>query len=210
MADITFERPDQQASPLAHFISQYWRTLAVALAAVLLAVAGFAWYTVSARQAKVKAEDELGAIIAVQTGPERLTALETYLKNAPASTKGAALLEIARTAQDQGAFDKAADAWNQLSITGPDGMRDLAILGRATAMALGGDKAGGVKILADYMPKAPKAFQIVVARQLAGMAEEAQAWNEALAAYQLLTDAASSAIKPYYEAKVDEIKAKMK
>jgi hypothetical protein len=209
MADITFESPAQQSSPLAHFISHYWRTMAVALAALLLAAAGYAWYAASAQQAKVKAENELGAIIAAQTGPERLTALETYLKKAPASTKDAALLEIARTAQDQQAFDKAAEAWNQLAITGPDGMRELAILGRATALALGGDKAQGVKILADFLPKAPKAYRIVVARQLAGMAEEAQAWNEALAAYQLLNDAATGGIKPYYEAKVAEIKAKM-
>lgn len=209
MADITFERPEQM-SPLARFMSQYWRTAAAAVIAALVAVAAYAWYTSSAQQAKIKAENDLGAIIATKTGPERLAALEAYLKSAPSSTKGAALLELARTAQEQNAFDKAADAWNQLSLTGPDGIRELAVMGRASAVALGGDKAQAVKILSDFLPKAPKGFQPVVARQLAGVAEEAQAWNEALAAYERMKDAGAGANKAFYEAKIAEIKAKMK
>lgn len=209
MADITFERPEQM-SPLMRFVSQYWRTAVVAVVAALLAVAAYVWYNQSAKQAKIKAENELGAIISTQTGPERLAALETYLKNAPASTKGAALLEIARTAQEQNAFDKAADAWNQLSITGPDGIRELAVMGRASAVAQGGDKAQAVKILADFLPKAPKGFQPVVARQLAVVAEEAQSWSEALAAYERMKDLGAGGNKDFYEAKISEIKAKMK
>ena len=209
MADITFERPEQM-SPLARFVSQYWRTAAAAVVAALVAVAAYAWYTASAQQSKVKAENDLGAIIATKTGPERLAALEAYLKGAPASTKGAALLELARTAQEQSAFDKAADAWNQLSMTGPDGIRELAVMGRASAVALSGDKAQAVKILSDFLPKAPKGFQPVVARQLAGVAEEAQAWNEALAAYERMKDSGAGGNKAFYEAKIDEIKAKMK
>jgi len=209
MADITFDRPEQM-TPLARFVSQYWRTAVFAVIAALLAVGSYVWYDQSAKQAKIKAENELGAIISTQTGPERLAALEAYLKNAPASTKGAALLEIARTAQEQGAFDKAAEAWNQLSITGPDGIRELAVMGRATAVALGGDKAQAVKILADFLPKAPKGFQPVVARQLAVVAEEAQAWSEALAAYERMKDLGAGGNKAFYEAKIDEIKAKIK
>ena len=107
-------------------------------------------------------------------------------------------------------FDKAADAWNQLSMIAPDGMRELAVMGRATAVAQSGDKAQAVKILSDYLPKAPKGFQAVVARQLAGVAEEAQAWSEALAAYERMKDANAGANKAFYEAKIAEIKAKMK
>ena len=209
MTDITFERPEQM-SPLARFMSQYWRTIAVALAAALVAVAAYAWYASGAKQAKIKAENELGAIIATKTGQERLEALEGYLKAAPASTKGAALLEIARTAQEQKAYDKAAEAWNQLSIVAPDGMREIAVMGRATSLAQGGDKAQAVKILADLLPKAPKTFQPIVARQLAAVAEEAQAWNEALAAYERMRDAGTGGNKAFYEAKIAEIKAKMK
>lgn len=209
MADITFEH-SESTNPLARFMTQYWRTLAVAVAAAVLAAAGYAWYVSSAKQAKIKAEDELGAIIAGQTGPKRLEALENYLKSCPASTKGAALLEIARTAQEQSAFDKAADAWNQLAIIGPDGIRELAVMGRASAMAQGGDKGQAVKILSDFLPKAPKAFQPVVARQLAAVAEEAQAWTEALAAYERMRDSGVGGNKAYYETKIAEIKAKMK
>ena len=209
MADITFERPEQM-NPLTRFMSQYWRTIAVAVAAALVAAAAYAWYASNAKQAKIKAENELGTIIATKTGQERLGALESYFKTAPASTKGAALLEIARTALEQKAFDKAADAWNQLSIMGPDGMREIAVMGRATAVAQGGDKAQAVNILADFLPKSPKTLQPIVARQLAAVAEEAQAWNEALAAYERMKDTGSGGNKAFYEAKIAEIKAKMK
>jgi hypothetical protein len=209
MADISFDRPEQ-ANPLANFISQYWRTAVVAVIAAVAAAGGYAWYTSSVKAAKQKAENELGAIIANQTGPERLANLEAYLKNAPSSTKGAALLEIARTAQDQREFAKAADAWNQLSITGPDGMRELAVMGHASALAQAGDKAKAVKILADFLPKAPKAFQALAARQLASIAEEAQAWSEAVAAYERLKEAAGNSNKAYFDAKLEELKAKTK
>lgn len=209
MADITFERPEQM-SPLARFVSQYWRIAAAGVVAALLVLAGLAWYNASAKQSRAKAENDLGAIIAEKTGPERLSALEAFLKTAPDSVKGATLLEIARTAQEQRVFAKAADAWNQLAVSGPDGIRELAVVGQATALAQAGDLPKAVSVLADFMPKAPKAFQPIVARQLAAVAEEAKAWKEALAAYELMKNAANGGSKSFYEAKVDEIKAKMK
>jgi len=208
MADITFDRPEQM-SPLAHFFSKHWRTLAALIVAAVLAAGGYAWYTSSAKQAKVTAENELGAIIASKTGPDRLAALEAYLKSAPSSTKGAALLEIANTAQDQGNFEKAAEAWNQLYLTGPEGMREVAGMGYATALAQKGDKQAAVKFLVDMLPKAPKPFQPVVARQLASLAEEAKAWNEAVSAYERMKDLGMGGNKAFYEAKIAEIKAKM-
>ncbi len=211
MADITFDRPEQ-SSPLARFISSYWRTIAVLIAAMVVGAAGYAWYAASAKQATIKAENELGAIIASKTGDERMTALDAYLKSAPSSTKGAALLEIARTAQEQGKFDKAAEAWNQLSLTGPEGIRELAVIGQASALAQAGDKTKAVKLLVDFLPKASKAFLPVAARQLAALAEEAQAWGDALTAYERMRDisGAVGGNKAFYDAKIAEIKAKMK
>lgn len=208
MADITFDRP-QQSSPLARFLQNYWRTLAALIIAAVVAAAGYAWYNSSTKQSKIKAENELGAIIASKTGPERLTALEAYLKTAPSSTKGAALLEIANTAQDQGNFEKAAEVWNQLYLTGPEGMREIAGMGYATALAQKGDKQGSVKFLVDLLGKAPKAFQPVVARQLAAVAEEAKAWPEAVNAYERMKDMGQGGNKAFYESKIAEIKAKM-
>ncbi|MFZ5427433.1 MAG: hypothetical protein ACOZEN_10685 [Thermodesulfobacteriota bacterium] len=209
MADISFDRPEQ-TSPLARFVSQYWRALAAGTVAALMAVAAYAWYNSSAQQAKLNAENDLGVIIAGKTGPERLTALEAYLKTAPSSVKSAVYLEIARTALAQGAYDKAADAWNQLSLSGPEGLKELAVIGHATALAQGGNLPKAVQLLADFMPKASKPFQPVVARQLAAVAEEAKAWKEAAAAYELMKNASSGGNKAFYEAKAAEMQAKSK
>ncbi|GFK94282.1 hypothetical protein NNJEOMEG_02124 [Fundidesulfovibrio magnetotacticus] len=209
MADISFDRGGQD-NPLASFLGNNWRTLIAAVVAALLAVGGYAAYTSYAKKAKAQAENDLGAIIASKTGPERLSALEAYVKTAPASTKDAALLELARTAAEQGNHAKAAEAWNQLALAAPGGVKDLAVLGQASALAQAGDKAQAVKLLADFMPKAPKAFQPLVARQLAAVAEDAQAWTEALAAYERLREAAEGGNKALFEAKITEIKAKTK
>jgi len=85
MADITFERPEQM-SPLARFLAHSWRPLAALIIVALVAAAGYAWYSASAQKAQTKAENDLGAIIATQTGPERLAALEAYVNTAPATT----------------------------------------------------------------------------------------------------------------------------
>jgi len=209
MADISFDRGEHD-NPLSAFLSKNWRTLAAAIVAAVLAAGGYAAYTAYAKKAKATAENDLGAIIATQTGPERLAALEAYAKTAPASTKDAALLELARTATEQGNFAKASEAWNQLSLAAPGGVRDLALLGQASALAQAGDKAQAVKILADFLPKAPKTFQPLVARQLAAVAEDAQAWTEALAAYERMRDAVEGSNKALYESKIAEIRAKTK
>lgn len=208
MADITFDRPEQQ-SPLARFIQHYWRTMAAIVTALIVGLAAYAWYDASVTSAAAKAANELGTIIATKTGQERTDALESYIKTAPSATKPAALLELARTAQEQNAFGKAADAWNQLSLIAPEGLRENAILGRAATLAQAGDKTQAVKILMDFLPKAPKVYQPVVARQLAVVAEEAQSWNEALAAYEKMKDAGLGGNKAYYEAKIAEIKSKI-
>jgi len=211
MADINVTRPEH-GNPLANFLTQHWRPLALITVAIVVIAAGYAAYVIAGQHSKGKGMNALGDIIATKTGPERLTALESYLASAPSSVKAAVLLEIARTAQDQKAFDKAAKAWAELAAIAPEGTRELAILGQATALAYGGDKSQAVKILSDFLPKAPKAFQIVATRQLAVIAEEAQAWNEALAANQKLAqaDGADAITKAYYEAKVAEIKSKIK
>jgi len=211
MADINVTRPEHGNS-LANFLTQHWRPLAITAVAIVVVAAGYAVYAITGQHSKEKATNVLGGIIAEKTGPERLAALESYLASAPSSAKTAVLLEIARTAQEQKAFDKAAKAWAELAASAPEGTKELAVLGQATALAYGGNKPQAVKILSDFLPKAPKAYQIVATTQLAIIAEEAQAWSEALTANQKLAEAdtANAATKAYYEAKVAEIKSKMK
>lgn len=193
-----------------HFLLAHWRVIAALIVAVIVAVAAFTWYRHMQNQDKLKAENELGVIIVTKTGPERMQALEAFSKTAPSSIKDAVNLEIARTAVGQRDFAKSAEAFNALALTAPEGMRALAAMGQATSLAQAGDKAQAVKMLSDLMPKAPKTFQPVVARQLAAVAEDAKMYKEALAAYERLLEAVSGGNKTYYESKVASLKAQLK
>lgn len=210
MQDIQISHPEDQNAFL-HFIVTQWRVLAILIVAVLLAVAGYSYYQHVRQQAKVQAENNLGLIIATKTGPDRMAALEDFLKTAPSSIKDAVLLEIARTSMDQGKFDKAAQAWGELAKTAPEGMRTVAAIGEATTLAQTGEKEKAVKLLVDLLPKAPQTFQLPVARQLASLAEDAQMYPEAAAAYERLKEAAGSAgNKAFYDTKIADLKSKIK
>jgi len=210
MQDINIPQHDDQ-NAFVDFIVTRWRVLAALIVAVLVTVAGYAYYQHVRQQAKVQAENNLGMIIATKTGPERMNALEDFLKTAPSSAKDAVLLEIARTSMDQGKFDRAAQAWGDLSMSAPEGMRTVAAIGQATTLAQAGSKDKAVKLLVDLLPKAPPAFQLPVARQLASLAEDAQMYPEAVAAYERLREAAGSAgNKAFYDAKIADLKSKIK
>ena len=210
MQEILINSP-QHDNPLVNFLARYWRVLAAVAVAVVVVTGGYAGYTLVSGHNREKAIEALGSIIVEKTGTQRLSALENYLASAPSSIRAAVLLEIARTAQEQKAFDKASGAWAQLANTAPPGTRELAVIGQSTALALGGNKTQAVAILSDFLPKAPKAFEIIVARQLAVIAEEAKAWNEALAANLKLaaTEGLDPTTKAYYEAKAAAMKANM-
>jgi len=210
MQEIIIKQPAHD-NPLLNFLEQYWRILAAILVAAVVLAGGYAGYTLMSGHSRGKAVEALGTIIAEKTGPERLTALESFLASAPSSVKPAVLLEIARTAQEQKAYDKAADAWAQLANIAPPGTRELAVIGQATALALGGNKTQAVNILSDFSTKAPKAFDTIVTRQLAVIAEEAGAWHEALTANLKLAaiDGLDPTTKAYYEAKAAAMKAKL-
>lgn len=210
MQDINIPRYNGQ-NTFQHFILTQWRVLAALIVAVLVAAAGYSYYQHVRQQARVQAENNLGVIIATKTGPERLTALEDFLKTAPSSIKDAVLLEIARTSMDQGKFERASQAWGDVALTAPEGMRTVAAIGQATTLAQSGSKDKAVKLLADLLPKAPQPFQLSVARQLASVAEEAQMYPEAIAAYERLKDAAGSpGNKAFYDTKIADLKSKIK
>jgi len=71
MADISFDRPEQQ-TPLGQFIKQYWRTGAALVAAVVVGAAAYAWYDASARGALTDAAT--GASTTAAFGPPVLAA----------------------------------------------------------------------------------------------------------------------------------------
>ena len=87
-----------EAAPLWNFVLNHARKIAagvVLVVLVILAVAGWQWY----REEQVAdARHALGRIISIQDPARRVSALEGFLKDAPAAVNTAACLELAAAA----------------------------------------------------------------------------------------------------------------
>lgn len=201
---------DDGRNPVASFVIDNWRVLAALAVAAVLAATGYSLYSHFSTKSRIASDNELGAIIATKTGPDRMAALEDFLKKAPDALKGAVHLEIVRTSLDQRDFKRAAKAWSDLALIAPEGMKTLAGLGQATVTAQAGDAAQAVKMLTGLLPQSPKMFLPVIQQEIAAIAEEAGMLSEALAAYENLRDSAGGRNKSYFEAKVAELKTKIK
>jgi len=209
------ERPQTPLAPIAESAPAFmqklldnWKPLAVGIAVVLILAVGYGLLLSYRHKAAVQAENELGQILIQKEGADRLVALENFLAKAPGPVRPAVLLELAKASTEQGQFKKAADAWGELVRTATPAMSGVAVLGQAAALAQAGDNAQAEAVLLAAKDKIPKSFEVALNRQLALYAEQAGDYPKALAAYETLRDLGQHATSAYFNAKINEIKAK--
>jgi predicted negative regulator of RcsB-dependent stress response len=187
---------------------QYWKQSVAVAVVVLVAAGGYALFGVYQKSQVEKAENELGTITITKTGAERLAALETLAKSAPAGARDGIYLEMAKTAQALGDFAKAATAWETVSQHAPAGMKTVAGLGYASALSQSGQNDKAVAVLEGLLASAPKPFTMTVDRQLAATAEAAGAWSKALAAYERMKAEGNVQNAGFIDARIADLKAK--
>ena len=187
---------------------QYWRQSLAAAAIVLVAAGGYALYGVYQKGQTEKAEAALGEIITSKTGAERIAALETLARTAPAGAKAGINLELAKAAQNLGDFAKAASAFEAVAQSAPTGMKTIAGLGQAAALSRAGQDAKAVDVLEALTISAPKGFSMTIDRQLAVTAEAAGQWQKALAAYERMKADGNVQNASFIDARIVELRAK--
>lgn len=187
---------------------RYWKQCLTAVIVIVAAAGGYALYGTYQKSQVAKAESELGAIVTSKSGAERLKALESLAKSAPAGARDGINLEIAKAAQDQGDYAKAATAWQVVSTSAPAGMKTVATLGYATALSKSGQDAKAVEVLENLSVTAPKAFTMTVDQQLAVTAESAGQWQKALSAFERLKAGGHITNAAFIDTKISELKAK--
>lgn len=201
--------PDDTAARLLHFLVDNIKAIAIGCGAIIVAVGIYAGVNHWRANQALKAADSLGVLLIQKTDPKaRVEALETFLKDAPASLRPTVLLELAAAAMVGQQFDKASTAWTELSGSSSADMQVIAGIGHAKSLLMSGKAPEALTLLQSLKGKAPKAYELALTRQIAVAAEQAGNDKVAQDAYTELATKAEGAGKPYYEFKANQLKAK--
>ena len=104
-----------EAAPLWNFVTTHIRAISAAIIAIVViitVIAGWQWYR---EKQLAAAKAELGRVVTIQDPAKRLSSLESFIANAPSKLKLSALLEIAATSLAVENWDKALNAYQQIS-----------------------------------------------------------------------------------------------
>lgn len=194
---------------LFEFLSGNLKPIALVCAAILLAVGVYEGVSFWRAKQAAKAADALGVILIEKTEAKaRVQALEDFLKDAPASLKPTAQLELAASAMVDKQYDKAAAAWTELEGSSSADVKAIAGIGHAKCLLLSGKGTEALALLEGLKAKAPESYSAAITRQIAVTAEAAGNAQAASAAYSELAGKAEGSGKPYFEFKANQLKPK--
>jgi hypothetical protein len=194
---------------LFEFLSANLKSIAIGCAVLILAVAAYSGLNHWRDRSAAKAADALGVILIEKTEAKaRVQALEDFLKDAPASLKPTAQLELAASAMVDKQYDKAAAAWTELEGSSSADVKAIAGIGHAKCLLLSGKGTEALALLEGLKAKAPESYSAAITRQIAVTAEAAGNAQAASAAYSELAGKAEGSGKPYFEFKANRLNTK--
>lgn len=198
-----------EAAPLWNFVLTHARTLALAVAAlivVIIGVAAWQWYAESSAES---ARQDLGRIAATADPAARIQALEAFAADAPAAVYLAAQMELAAAAVEAQDWDKAAAAYAAVAERDKDTpLAFTASLNRADVLLRQGKAADALAQLERLLPQAPADLKAALNEQIGEAAEAAGQPRKAVEAYK----AALSSLPPdamaesaYYQDRISRL-----
>jgi predicted negative regulator of RcsB-dependent stress response len=195
---------------LFDFLTANLKPILIACAALLVAVGAFEGVQHFRAKSAAKAADQLGVILIEKTDPKaRIAALEGFLKDAPASLKPGAMLELAAAEMIDKQYAKAAAVWAELENSSSDDLKIVAGIGHAKCLSMDGKAKEALALLQALKTKAPEAYALPVTRAIAVTAEQAGDTKIAADAYaELVSKNAEAPAKPYFEFKSNQLKTK--
>lgn len=196
--------------PLLDFLLGNLRIIGYGVAGLLVLVAAYGVVSGMRASSLENSREELGLIVVQKTGSERVAALEEYARKAPDGVRPKALLELARAGMDDKQYDKAVEAWKQVEGLGDPELTLTARMGQAKSLMLGGKNKEAVAMLTAMVASVPQPLKRAVNAQLASAAEAAGDIPQAVRAYQeLASSAQNDEDRPYLNAKIEQLKARL-
>lgn len=181
-AEVTTE-----ATPLLTFILQHIRVIVGAVCILVLSIVGTgAWHWYTDKQAE-EAQNELGRVLVNTEGAVRVTTLQALLPNVPDALRISVLLAIGSAAVASEQYDVAASAYGDIVLLDSEGTIGIMACLNQVDLLLREDKAVKALALLDVLePKTPEILQVMLQETIAAVAEQANAIDRALAAYEYL------------------------
>jgi predicted negative regulator of RcsB-dependent stress response len=205
------EEVNEQIHPLAQKIQDNLKLIALVIGGIIViaaAVTGYRQYKSATIQ---DARQRLSAVLAKDQEPEKIRALQDLLGDVPGELRPGVLLELAKASMERKSYSEAATYWKRVAAeTGETNTRVVATLGRAKAMRLQGKPEASLDILTELARSAPDRYQRSINYEIAGAAEQAGKWKQALSAYRELKSATdiTSGNRNYLQYKITELQQK--
>jgi len=194
------EEVPEELHPLLQSLVDNLKAIIIGIAAVLLAVGGYALYGHVQSSNLAQAREELGRIQAGASGPEQVQAIQELLADAPGGMRTAALLALAKAQTEAGQHAQAADTWEKL--TAEPSLAAVAGLGRAASLSRAGEHKAALEALQALRATAPEGYKAQIARMTAAEAEAAGDHQAALAAFRELKDLGADRNQAYLDHKI--------
>lgn len=179
------------AAGWSRFVTDNIKTIGIVLAAIIVIAALFSGYSYYKNRTLRNAEQSVDKIMTEEQGKKRIEALQEFLPQAPKEMQTGLRLQLARLCMQEELFAQAASHWQQIRDTVEDqDLQVIAVLGQASALAGQDKNSQALNLLQDNVSQAPERYQRNFNLKIATIAEKAENWETALAAYQKVADMA--------------------
>lgn len=174
-----------EASPVLQFLIDHARIIAAGVVIFIAAIAGYWIYERNEASREAEEQIHFGKVIQGKAAQERITALEEFLKTAPASLKPAAWFALAQAAQETGDHAKVYEAWQNIATVDAS-IRITALVAMADAMVETGKTPEALTLLEGARKDLSAADLQSINSRIAVLAENIQDYPRAIAACEAI------------------------
>lgn len=179
------------ASGWTKFVTDNIKTIGLVLAAIIVIAALFSGYSYYKDRTLRNAQQSVDQIMTEEQGQARIESLAEFLPQVPKEMKTGLRLQLARLCMQEELFDRAVSHWQHIRKDSTDqDLQIIAVLGQASALAAQDKNSQALDLLQDNASQAPERYQRNVNLKMATIAEKAENWEMALAAYQKVAEMA--------------------
>ncbi|MFP4257629.1 MAG: tetratricopeptide repeat protein [Desulfovermiculus sp.] len=177
------------ASGWTRFVTDNIKTIGLVLAAIIVIAALFSGYSYYKDRTLRNAQQSVDRIMTEEQGKARIEALQEILSQAPKEMQTGLRLQLARLCMQEELFTQAASHWEHIRKDSTDqDLQIIAVLGQASALAGQDKNSQALDLLQDNASQASKHYLHSINLQIATIAEKAENWETALAAYQKVAE----------------------
>lgn len=200
------EEVDESLHPLLQAIVDNIKIIVGVIAALILAVGGFAVYESVQASNLAASRAELAEISATPEAAQRVEQLTAFLSEAPESMRPGVRLELAAALSDAGEYQRAAELWDKVDAAN---LTVVAEFGKAAELSRADKHDEALAVLQGMRTDLPKAYRMLHLERLAYEAQAVEDWQTALEAWESLLTENEGNSAAFIAAKIKDVRARL-